>query len=288
VVYSSDGTCIIFNNSDLPASGATTFIRVGATGGNNSNIINGSTLIHNFCITYTTLAALNGSTISAGASFGTPPISSNMSVNVNNVPTNAVIVPAVLTFSSITTSCFPLPVKWLSFDASRSGDATELKWMTTQEINCAGFVVEHSLDGQNFEKIGEVPALSDQGDVNTYSFLDDKPFRGKNYYRIKQFDFDGGFDYSQIRTVVFDNSKFEVRASPNPANNFLNVLVQRGENAPAQLTLFNSTGQIVSRQILNSTTENIHLDLDGFGPGLYHLLVEIPGDTYAEKIIIVP
>ncbi|MEP6646545.1 MAG: T9SS type A sorting domain-containing protein [Saprospiraceae bacterium] len=285
VVYANDGTCIITNNTDLPPSGATTFIRVGASQGTNANVINQNTLLHNFCMTYTTIEALIGSTLTAGVTFGG--FNSNMSVNVNNVPTNAIINPASLTFSTINNSCITLPVTWLSFNATKEGSTSKLTWSTAQEFNNAGFVVENSIDGVHFEKIGEVTAGNSSEATHRYSFTDSKPFNGKNYYRIRQFDYDGNSDYSQIRTVSFTGILFGVRVWPNPVNSTLNIQVPLGENEKAALTLYNSTGQIVIRKDYDTGILNATLDVSHVDPGLYSLLVETQTGSYVERIVVV-
>ncbi|MEO6132479.1 MAG: T9SS type A sorting domain-containing protein [Saprospiraceae bacterium] len=285
ILYSSDGTCIIMNNTDLPPSGATTYIRVGASQGNSTNVLNGSTLLHNFCITYSTIGGLNGSTIVVGGSFSG--FNSNMSVNVGSTPTDAVLVPTTLTISSSNTSCDPLPVKWLSFVASKKNNNSMLNWATGQELNNDGFIVERSSDQRNFEKIGEISAVTEQDVVNSYSFIDFKPLNGVNYYRIKQFDFDGQYDYSPIRSLQFTNREFSVQVWPNPVNTLLNIQITGSEEESVVLKLFNSTGQVIQQQYFESSILNSFLDVSDVQPGLYTLLVETPLRTFVEKVIIV-
>lgn len=111
VVYSSDGSCIITDNTDLPAENKTTFVRVGATDGNSANVLSGKTKLHNFCITYSSKNALKATTITAGGSFAG--FNSNMSVIQNNLAVNAEIVPVTLKPTSSNTSCLQTLLSWL-------------------------------------------------------------------------------------------------------------------------------------------------------------------------------
>lgn len=180
----------------------------------------------------------------------------------------------------------PLQVKWLSFDAIRKGMMTALFWSTAQELNNAGFVVENSNDGIFFEKIGEVSAGSSSEATHRYAFTDTKPFKGKNYYRIRQFDYDGNSDYSPIRILSFTGILSVVRVWPNPVNGVLNIQLPPEEIDKVTLTLYNSTGQIVlsrdyEARMLSGTIDVSHMD-----PGLYSLLVETQRRSYVEKIVI--
>ena len=78
----------------------------------------------------------------------------------------------------------PLPLTWLSFEVQKKGEASDLRWITAQEFNNAGFHVERSHDGRYFKSIGFVQPASDPNGINEYTFTDDSPSRGINYYRI--------------------------------------------------------------------------------------------------------
>jgi hypothetical protein len=71
----------------------------------------------------------------------------------------------------------------------------ELNWSTASEENNSHFVVERSVDSENFMAIGQlVNGAGNATSINAYSSFDLNVPVGALYYRIKQIDFDGQFD----------------------------------------------------------------------------------------------
>ncbi|MBX0334369.1 T9SS type A sorting domain-containing protein [Pontibacter sp. HSC-14F20] len=94
-----------------------------------------------------------------------------------------------------------LPVELVSFKGQSTNDGTQLNWKTASERDNKGFEVEVSADGKNFRKIAFVESrVGTTSLAQNYSFLDTKSAAGTNYYRLKQVDFDGAFEYS--KTIV--------------------------------------------------------------------------------------
>lgn len=103
-------------------------------------------------------------------------------------------------------NCTPivLPVELASFSALEQGRYNLLNWETFSELNNDYFVVERSSDGIQWNPIGEVDGAGQSSEKRSYSFQDFQFDRVVNYYRLKQVNFDGVSDYSEIRKV--DNS----------------------------------------------------------------------------------
>jgi hypothetical protein len=95
-----------------------------------------------------------------------------------------------------------LPVKWLDFNALASDHGVKLQWSTAQEINNQNFEVQRSLDGINFERIGDVKGKGNTELKSYYVFMDEHMPQSQVMYRIKQVDFDGKEDFS--KTISFD------------------------------------------------------------------------------------
>jgi hypothetical protein len=116
----------------------------------------------------------------------------------------------------------PLPIELVSFTAkANDDDQVLLNWMTAIEINNEYFTIERSTDGTNFEEIAQIEGAGNSVQVNTYSTLDMAPAKGINYYRLKQTDYDGGYEYSNMVTVTIGQTTqptAEVTVYPNPAN----------------------------------------------------------------------
>ena len=115
-----------------------------------------------------------------------------------------------------------LPVKLVQFLASADGHTARLTWETASEQNNDRFEVERSEDGTDFIKIGEVKGNGTSQNLNTYSFRDVAPANGVNYYRLKQLDFNGNFEYSEAKAVRFDLKQVVFSIYPNPATEVIN------------------------------------------------------------------
>lgn len=118
-----------------------------------------------------------------------------------------------------------LPVELLFFDGKKVELGVRLDWQTVSEINNSHFDVEWSMNGIDFEKIGEVEGNGTTTEVQFYEFLHENPVNGINYYRLKQHDFDGAFEYSDILNINFQFSiaNSTIKIFPNPAAEFINI-----------------------------------------------------------------
>jgi Secretion system C-terminal sorting domain len=110
----------------------------------------------------------------------------------------------------------PLPVDLVRFSADALDDEVVLDWATASEENNAYFLVEHSTDGQNFIPIGEVKGHGTTTVFQQYNYIDTDPFYGANYYRLKQVDLDGAFEYSQVVVAQIRLQEDQFKLFPNP------------------------------------------------------------------------
>lgn len=118
----------------------------------------------------------------------------------------------------------PTPVTLLTFNVkSNNLDQSHLNWSTAQEQNNQGFEIEHSINGNDFRKVGFVNGSGNTSEKKDYSFIHQSPVNGINYYRLKQIDIDGKFEYSQIESLDFE-SEFELSVYPNPIQDELNIM----------------------------------------------------------------
>lgn len=90
-----------------------------------------------------------------------------------------------------------LPVKLLAFTATRIGTSAKLQWDVAGEVDFSHYLVERSQDGNSFTQFGRVGA---NGSAR-YQLIDQNPFPGRSYYRLKLVDQDGKYAYSDIRMI---------------------------------------------------------------------------------------
>ncbi|MFB9864279.1 T9SS type A sorting domain-containing protein [Rufibacter immobilis] len=115
-----------------------------------------------------------------------------------------------------------LPVTWLQVDASRTKQYVEVNWATATEVNNEKFEVEYAPDGTNFKTVGVVAGAGNSNLAKEYTFRHVAPSTSTGYYRIKQIDFDGKFEYSKTVAVQAGASSLaQVTLYPNPSHDFV-------------------------------------------------------------------
>jgi hypothetical protein len=165
----------------------------------------------------------------------------------------------------VQTTSSTLPVKLLSFTASKTAGMNLLKWTTTEEINTDNFEVERNT-GNGFTKIGIVKAAGNSGLEKQYTFEDKQPFAGTNHYRLKMVDKDGYAEYSKIATVQSDG-RAGISIYPNPVQSKLFV---EGAANGISYQIKNTSGQVLTTGRLNNS-EGINLNT--LSTGIYVLVV---------------
>lgn len=187
---------------------------------------------------------------------------------------------------SVTSS--PLPVAFSTFTALRKGRSAILEWETLTESNNDYFSIEHATDARNFTAIGQVPGQGTTFTPQIYSFTDQQPYPGINYYRLRQVDFDGRFEYSEIRSVPFPVEPDELFVYPNPSQGTFHIQVPRSSTETADLQLFDSQGRML-RQIVvgdNTNLSNTFLGKAELSPGLYFLKWQDEQRSLTVRLII--
>jgi hypothetical protein len=152
---------------------------------------------------------------------------------------------AVTSFSPFTlasfTSANPLPVDLLYFTASIDQKQVNVSWATTTEINSDYFIVERSVNGSDFEFLSRIDAAGNSLQTIRYQLIDENPFQGISYYRLRQIDFNGSQRTYQPVAVHFLSPQ-EISAEIRN-NQLLIDFGQQAENFEAEIRLVNAAGQ---------------------------------------------
>jgi photosystem II stability/assembly factor-like uncharacterized protein len=113
-----------------------------------------------------------------------------------------------------------IPVELISFNASVNGNDVILDWVTVSEVNNLRFEILRLAQNDIWEMVGFVDGSGTTSESKYYSFIDRDLISGKYSYRLKQIDFDGSFEYSDIveAEVASPNEFFISQNYPNPFN----------------------------------------------------------------------
>ena len=190
-----------------------------------------------------------------------------------------------------------LPVELTSFNASAKSNNITLQWNTATELNNYGFDVLRQihtstpLSVTKWEKIGFVNGNGNSNSPKNYSFIDDKVSTGKYYYRLKQIDNDGQFEYSKIVEVSFMKpNEFELSQNyPNPFNPSTTIRFNLPEASIVKLTIFNILGQEI-RTLVNEFKESgvntINFDASDLNSGMYIYKIEAGNFVQTRKMTL--
>lgn len=182
----------------------------------------------------------------------------------------------------------PLPVSWNSFDVIQSNDDALLNWSTNVEVNNNHFEIERSWDAQNFTKIAEVTGAGNSSSVQSYHYNDAQILKTNAsvvYYRIKQVDNDGQFDYSAIKYLNIDPANSEnsvsVNVFPNPSSDY----AQYNSNKEIQtLQLLSLNGAEIMRTDVHAL--NGQMNLMDLQPALYIVKLTFADNSTASVKLI--
>lgn len=175
----------------------------------------------------------------------------------------------------------PLPVTLLSFTAVSKNNINKLHWSTTGETNNDHFEIEKSTDAIEFKKAGAVKGSGNSTQILNYFFEDNFPQKGLNYYRLKQVDYNGNYNYSQV--IVVRNiqvTKCYVYTDEITGNLLLSCNLP--QNVKAEI--INADGRVLKLINITANTEN-KIELQELKSGIYILRI-ISGDEIQNLKII--
>ncbi len=180
-----------------------------------------------------------------------------------------------------------LPVELIYFKAAKQAEKVKLKWATASEKNAREFKVQKRMPSGNFETIVTKPAAGNSLSTIRYQAFDKEPREGYNYYRLKEVDYDGSTQLSNIKSVYYGaNPQYQIGVYPNPADEEVNVSL-KGFSGPVNIGLYSMQGKrILGKQyqsVDDEDPENLELPSD-VKSGVY-LLKVIPQQTGQTKTI---
>jgi hypothetical protein len=132
---------------------------------------------------------------------------------------------STFTLGNLSGGINPLPIELVSFDAYKTVEESfvQIEWATSSEINNDYFTVEKSSDGINWETVSIITGAGNSNSVLNYAAKDYDPYPNTSFYRLKQTDFDGTFEYSELVAINISGTHEEVVVYPNPVAKKLNI-----------------------------------------------------------------
>lgn len=183
-----------------------------------------------------------------------------------------------------------LPIGLLNFSGYKDGSRNQLRWTTSSEQNNSGFEVQRSTDGINYTALGFVNTQAPGGNSTiqlNYAFTDNNVIGSRQYYRLRQVDFD---NHSKLSNIVLIKGDKPVTLMidglfPNPARTLVNVLIAAPNKDKVTLVITDIAGRIVIQLVLNVETgsSTIPVDISRLSNGTY--LVKLVCESNCEGVV---
>jgi len=183
-----------------------------------------------------------------------------------------------------------LPVELVSFHATLSEKVVVLNWTTASETNNDFFTVERSMDGIIFSEIANVNGAGTSNQILNYSTPDLNPLPGISYYRLKQTDFDGKNEYSNVVTVLAKElAATDLLIYPNPTEQKEIRMQFEGFNGPyIDILVTDLAGKVMAsgRNFIDAGMKNSSMMLPDLKAGVYMLSVSDEQKSVSERLVI--
>ena len=184
-----------------------------------------------------------------------------------------------------------VPVELLSFSASAAANAVALKWSTATELNNMGFEIQRSNDGIEFFSVGFVDGHGTTTEQHKYSYSDRNLINGKYFYRLKQVDYDGSYEYSNIVEVEWRafNSYLLEQNYPNPFNPTTKIGFGIRDKSNVKITILNAIGEevaVVLNEVKEAGYHQVEFNAANLPSGVYFYQLRAGSFVETKKMIL--
>ena len=162
-----------------------------------------------------------------------------------------------------------LPVELTTFTAQNKDAFNVLIWQTASEINNSHFEIQRSVDGQKFEIIGEVKGIGTSNNLENYSFTDNYPFDGINYYRLRQVDNDGKAMISNVVSVLNGKQKNSFSVQTNVAQSEIFINASASKNVDTPFEIVDMLGRTMLSEVFKNNQTLLKINIESFSAGQY-------------------
>lgn len=184
-----------------------------------------------------------------------------------------------------------LPVELISFLGSSTDGNVTLNWSTATETNNMMFEIERRNENSDFVLIGFVEGNGSTTEPQNYSFVDRNVTIGKYYYRLKQIDFDGTFEYSNEIEVDAAPVSFSLEQNyPNPFNPSTTIKFNLPEKEFVTLKVYDVMGKevdVILDEEKPAGSNSVEYDATGLASGTYFYKLQAGNKSEVRKMLLI-
>ena len=172
-----------------------------------------------------------------------------------------------------------LPIQMLSFTGKNKEDANILNWSTAAEVNNDHFIIERSSNGVDYTEIGQQKGAGNSSTIKDYQYIDAQASLADPsilYYRLKQVDMDGGYQYyGPVPIEMNAPGNLQVALQNIPTKNELMGIIESPLGEEVQVEIYDMQGQrLITRPMtIAKGANNFNVDLQNIASGIYMLRI---------------
>lgn len=181
-----------------------------------------------------------------------------------------------------------LPVELTDFQVTaNSNDKVNISWASATEINHKMYEIERSQNGKDFESIKQTVAKGDVNKAAQYSFIDETPYSGVSYYRLRMIGKNGADDLSKTLSVTFKSSKVRLKFYPNPVQDNVRIYIASPSSEDFNLDVFDVTGKLIWSKKVSTESESTEwlVDTHNWSKGVFFVKLSNEKTVITEKIM---
>ncbi|MCH8903050.1 MAG: T9SS type A sorting domain-containing protein [Bacteroidetes bacterium] len=185
-----------------------------------------------------------------------------------------------------------LPIELIDFTAKPVQSYVDIHWETASELNNDYFTIERSGNGTDFEWLVDINGAGNSWSNLEYYYTDVNPLSGTSYYRLKQTDFNGVFEYFPMVSVTLNTITKEIfEVFPNPCySDKFYIRFNEEKETSFLVTLYDVYGKEIFSRIIpvenyGESVKAIDLD-ERLAPGIYLVIGSTEDKLYKQKLII--
>ena len=183
----------------------------------------------------------------------------------------------------------PVPVELTSFSAVYANGVVNVEWITATEINNYGFEIQRRSENSEYQTIGFVNGNGTSTNRVTYNYVDKNLTKNKYYYRLKQIDFDGSFEYSnEVLVDINELADFKLFQNfPNPFNPSTTVKISIPQDSFVKIAIYDVLGnelKVLKQDLINAGIHQFEINGSDLASGMYFVKMVAQGFQQTIKI----
>jgi hypothetical protein len=185
---------------------------------------------------------------------------------------------------TLTDNTATLPVELLFFKGRLNDGSVALTWATASETNFNYFILERSSNGKTFEELGRLSGSGNSKTRHDYSFADDRPLAGINYYRLREVDFDQKvYTLGIVSANLSETRGFSVFPNPVAGGSTLTLYANLEDATSAKIVITDLNGKPITEFLMETQEVQLQVDLS---PGIYIVNLQSPTTKKVERLLV--